>query len=97
MDIILPYLRSSDISILQSRFGTKNITTHLAAEIHVDLSWRWFAEYKICLPAGTQTVWHSLVKIPNPALNAATGISESMWESLKKYPLVQPLHSFHRH
>ena len=50
------------------------------------------AEYNICLLAGTQTVWHSLVKIPNVALNAATGIPESTWKELKTYPLVPPLH-----
>ena len=38
--------------------------------------------------AGTQTIWASLMQIPNTVLNAATGIPESTFTELKKYPLV---------
>ena len=41
-----------------------------------------------CLRAGTQTVWASLMQIPNSVLNAATGVPESTFSELKKYPLV---------
>ena len=38
--------------------------------------------------AGTQTIWASLMQIPNSVLNAATGVPESTFTELKKYPLV---------
>ena len=38
--------------------------------------------------AGTQTIWSSLMMIPNSVLNAATGIPESTFTEFKKYPLV---------
>lgn len=38
---------------------------------------------------GTQTIWSSLMMVPNPILNAATGIPESTFSMLKSnYPLV---------
>ena len=40
------------------------------------------------MTAGTQTTWASLMQIPNSVLNAATGVPESTFSELKKYPLV---------
>ena len=40
------------------------------------------------MDAGTQTIWSSLMMIPNSVLNAATGVPESTFTELKKYPLV---------
>ncbi|KAK9823393.1 hypothetical protein WJX72_002454 [[Myrmecia] bisecta] len=37
---------------------------------------------------GTQTMWNSLLQVPTPALNAATGLSEVNIEQLKTLPLV---------
>ena len=40
------------------------------------------------LCAGTQTVWGSLMRVPSPILQAATGIDESVFDAYKRLPLV---------
>ena len=42
----------------------------------------------LCPCLGTQTIWSSLMMIPNSVLNAATGIPESTFTEFKKMPLV---------
>lgn len=75
------------------------VTLRQGQTIHIPQGLMHFSYNTGCQPAqflanfgerdpGTQTIWHSLVKIPDAALNAATGIPESMWKSLKTYPLA---------
>jgi len=68
--------------------------------IHVPQGLLHFSYNPTCQPAaflanfatrdpGTQTMWGSLMRIPNRILNSATGIPEATFQSLKaRYPLV---------
>ena len=67
------------------------IQCHLLArrrELTHDLRVKYVLTLAGGMAAGTQTVWASLMRIPNSVLNAATGVPESTFSELKKYPLV---------
>lgn len=89
--------------MVEENAGRNNLVIRNISEgqtIHVPTGLLHFSMNDACTPAaflanfatkdpGTQTIWHSLMMVPNPVLHAATGIPESTFSMLKtNYPLV---------